>query len=270
MPAPVEVSTLFELPTLPEKSSSGSDVMDSESPGNHAECPTEAHLGGETANNEAGNVAMATDDNAAENRLEETLAVDMGGDDDAEEQEEIEFQYEKIGVHHFMPTVAEAEAAFEDIKKILKPPRKKGAGSVHHSLDEFTHSRIEAMRKFLWKYVAGNSTACWVTASLETACDHERGPHRACMLQEWTHAFIANRENIYGTWNVSMLDNEDLAPAIHLHLQSLGLWIQAQDVVDFVKHPETLVQFGLKESISLATAHRCGLQMDNKSEWPVC
>ncbi|KAF8221017.1 hypothetical protein L208DRAFT_1536349 [Tricholoma matsutake] len=53
-----------------------------------------------------------------------------------------------------------------------------------------------------------------------------------------------------------MLDNEDLAQAIHLHLQSLGLWIRAQDVVDFVKHPETLVQFGLKKSISLATAHR--------------
>jgi hypothetical protein len=265
MPAPVEVSMLFEVPTLHEKSRSGSDVMDSESPGNHAECETEAPLGGETANDEAGNAAMATDDNAAGlaagNQLEnETLAVDTGGDDDDEKQEQIEFHYEKIGVHRFVPTVAEAEAAFEDIKNILKPPRKKGPGSVHHGLDEFTHSRIEAMRKFLWKYVAGNSTARWVTASLETARDHERGPHHARMLREWTHAFIANRENlpknIYGTWNVSMLDNEDLAQAIHLHLQSLGPWIRAQDVVDFVKRPETLVQFGLKKSISLATAHR--------------
>lgn len=225
---------LFEVPTLHEKSHSRSDVMDSESPGNHAECETEAPLGGETANDEAGNAAMATDDNAARlaagNRLEnETLTVDTGGDDDDEEQEQIEFHYEKIGVHRFVPTVAEAEAVFEDIKKILKPPRKKGPGSVHHGLDEFTHSHIEAMRKFLWKYMAGNSTACWVTASLETACDHKRGPHHACMLQEWMHAFIANRENlpknIYGTWNVSMLDNEDLAQAIHLHLQSLGPWI---------------------------------------------
>jgi len=57
------------------------------------------------------------------------------------------------------------------------------------------------------------------------------------MLWEWMDAFIANRENllknIYGTWNIVMLDNEDLAQAIHLHLQSPGPWIQAQDVVDF-------------------------------------
>lgn len=53
-----------------------------------------------------------------------------------------------------------------------------------------------------------------------------------------------------------MLDDEDLAQAIHLHLQSLGPWIRAQDVVDFVKLPETLAQFELTKPISLATAHR--------------
>jgi hypothetical protein len=53
-----------------------------------------------------------------------------------------------------------------------------------------------------------------------------------------------------------MLDNEDLAQAINLHLQSLGLWIRAQDVVDFVKCPETMAHFGLKKLISLSTATR--------------
>jgi hypothetical protein len=51
-----------------------------------------------------------------------------------------------------------------------------------------------------------------------------------------------------------MLEDEDFAQAIHLHLQSLGPWIRAQDVVDFVKRPETLAQFGLKKPISLAIA----------------
>jgi hypothetical protein len=194
----------------------------------------------------------------SENRLENATCVDMGDDD--EEQEQFEFQYKKIGTHCFAPTIAEAEAAFEDIKKILKPTRKKGPGYVHHGLDDFTHSRVEAMRKFLWKYVAGNSTARWGAAALETARDHGRGPHHARLLREWTHGFIKNRKdlptNSYGTWNTSMLDDEDLAQAIHLHLQSLGPWIRAQDIVDFVKCPETLTQFGLKKPISLATAQR--------------
>jgi hypothetical protein len=42
-------------------------------------------------------------------------------------------------------------------------------------------------------------------------------------------AFIANQEdlpqNVYGTWKTSMLEDEDFAQAIHLHLQSLGPWI---------------------------------------------
>jgi hypothetical protein len=107
-----------------------------------------------------------------------------------------------------MPIIAEAEAAFANIKQILKPPRKKGPGYVHHGLDDLTHSRIKAMRRFMWEYITGNSTVRWVPMSLETACDHKCGPYHACLLQEWTHAFIANREdlpkNIYGTWNTSI------------------------------------------------------------------
>jgi hypothetical protein len=260
--APVETSSC-EMPLtrrLPQKSSDITDPLS-----NHTECEIGADLGhvvGETVDNEAGNETMAmTDVNAAKNRMENDseTSVDMGGDDD-DEQEPVEFRYEKIGVHCFASAIAEAEAAFKDIKQILKPSRKMGPGSVHHSLDELTHSRIEAMRKFLWKYVAGNSTAHWVLASLETAHDHERGPHHARLLREWTHAFIVNRKNlpknVYGTWKASMLDDEDLVQAIHLHLQSLGPWIRAQDVVDFVKDPETMAQFGLKKPISLATAHR--------------
>jgi hypothetical protein len=94
---------------------------------------------------------------------------DDGSTSDDEEHEGMEFHYEKTGTHQFVPTIAEAEAAFGDIKKILKPPRKKGTGYDHHGLNELTHSCIEAMRRFLWKYTTGNNTVCWITASLETA-----------------------------------------------------------------------------------------------------
>ena len=184
---------------------------------------------------------------------------DMTAISDDEEDQEIEFQYKKLGKYQFVPTIADAEAAFADIKNILKPPRKKGPGYLHHGLDDLTHSCVEAMRKFLYKYVAGNSTALWSAASLETAKDHERGPYQAHLLREWTHAFISNRndlpKNIYSTWQTSMLDDKDLAQAINIHLQSLGPWIRTQDIVDFIKLPETIAQFGLDtKSISLSTA----------------
>lgn len=105
---------------------------------------------------------------------------------DDEEQEEVKFHYEKKGTYCFAPSIAEAEAAFKDIMKILKPPCKNGPGSIHHGLDDFTHSCVEAMRKFLWKYMAGNSKVHWRAASWKTANDHGRGPHHACLLQEWT------------------------------------------------------------------------------------
>jgi hypothetical protein len=258
LPAPVEVSMPFEsfLETetlvLPE-SSSGIAVMDCDPPGNHAECEAEADLGQAEPEN------TTVDNFPAKYRLGSENAATLEVDSDTGDEEQTEVQYEKIGTYRFVPTIAEAKAAFEDIKQILKPSRKKGPGYVHHGLDDFTHSRIEAMRKFLWKYVAGNSTACWIPIFLETANDHGRGPYHARLLREWTHGFIANKDlpkNIYGTWNTSMLDNEDLAQAIHLHLQTLGPWIRAQDVVDFIKRPETLALFELKKPISLATAHQ--------------
>ncbi|KAI0289743.1 hypothetical protein BC826DRAFT_990766 [Russula brevipes] len=121
-----------------------------------------------------------------------------------------EFCYKKVGEFVFPPSVDEARAALEDLKKLLKPPREKGPGYRHHNFDELTYSRLEAMRGFLWKYVSGGDTASgtkrWTRASLETAQEHERGPHHARLLREWAHAWLANREdlptNMYGTFTV--------------------------------------------------------------------
>lgn len=69
------------------------------------------------------------------------MVVDTGDDDD--EREQAENQYEKVGTHHFAPTIAEAEAAFEDIKQILKPSCKNGPRYVHRGLDEFMTAELK-------------------------------------------------------------------------------------------------------------------------------
>ena len=45
-----------------------------------------------------------------------------------------------------------------------------------------------------------------------------------------------------------MLKDEVLAEAIHLYLQSLDLYVYAQDIVDFLKWPEVIAQFKLKKA----------------------
>ncbi|KAF9463511.1 hypothetical protein BDZ94DRAFT_1236163 [Collybia nuda] len=173
--------------------------------------------------------------------------------------------YEKTGIFVPAPSIESVTLALVDIKKILKPPRDKGPGYKPHGLDKFVHGRLEAMKKFMWKYVEGQQTSKWTAASLQTAQDHERGPNHAQTLQEWTLAFLADRKNIptnvYGTWNTSKLDDKDLAHAILLHLQSLGPYIRAQDVVDFVKQPEIQEKFELKKPISRATAQQWMLHL---------
>ena len=103
------------------------------------------------------------------------------------------------------------------------------------------------MKMFLWSYINSESNAqstCgshWCTASLDTAQAAEHGPWLAQQLREWTQTFILDRKspfNIYGCWNVSILEDEDLAQRIHLHLQSIGQYVKAADIINYLNTPE--------------------------------
>jgi hypothetical protein len=88
------------------------------------------------------------------------------------------------------------------------------------------------MKMFLWQYtdiesrVKGKKGKTWIGALLSMAHAAERGPWLARQLQEWTHAYIIDREdlplNVYGRQNVSLLEDEDLGQEIYLHLQGIG------------------------------------------------
>ncbi|KAG2352590.1 hypothetical protein BDR07DRAFT_1313182, partial [Suillus spraguei] len=74
-------------------------------------------------------------------------------------------------------------------------------------------------------------------------------------------AFIADCKdlpfNIYGTWNESLLDkDEELAQEIHIHIQGVGRYMKATNIVDFLDTPEMRNRSGLTKRISLATAQR--------------
>jgi hypothetical protein len=81
-----------------------------------------------------------------------------------------------------------------------------------------------------------------MAASFQTAKDHAGGTAQARRLHEWTRNFIGDREclpiNIYGTWNSSVLDDEDFTSELQLHLQSIGKYVRAMDIVHYVDRPD--------------------------------
>ncbi|KAG2110785.1 hypothetical protein DEU56DRAFT_874463 [Suillus clintonianus] len=119
---------------------------------------------------------------------------------------------------------------------------------------------------FLWMYVDQWNPRTWTKASCDTAQAHQKAAHTAQLLHKWACLFVEHcgnlPMNLYGSWNVSLLDKGDLAEAIHRHLQSIRKYVRAQDIVDYLAQPNVQQKHGLKKTISLATAQQWMNMMD--------
>jgi len=94
----------------------------------------------------------------------------------------------------------------------------------------------------------------------------EGNGNTAKSLRRWARSFIADRENLpfnlYGTWNISLLNDGNLAHDIFEHLQSIGEYVSASHIVQFLNTPEIKERYSLEKSISLRTAQRWMHLMD--------
>jgi len=156
------------------------------------------------------------------------------------------------------PDRAEAAAALVDLRLVIAPLRDSGIGHKDPKLNLLLRSRLEKMRMFLWMYTdPNNPRSGWQEASMRAAKAHKKGGWFAGRLREWARAYILDRNDLplnpYGTWNSSVLDDEDFKMGLLLHLQSIGKYVRAMDIVDYVKK---LAQLKLKKPISLMTAQR--------------
>jgi hypothetical protein len=59
---------------------------------------------------------------------------------------------------------------------------------------------------------------------------------------------------VYGTWKKSQLDDEDLRQEIFTHLQGIGKYIAAIDIVQYMAHPNVQKHHGMKRGIYKRTA----------------
>lgn len=112
---------------------------------------------------------------------------------------------------------------------------------------------------FLGSYVDPVPRRSWISCSLKTAKAYQTGPATAKSLRHWTQAFIADRHVLPYTavrpWQQSLLEHcPDLKTTIEEHLQSIGLYVRAMDIVQFMAEPANLLRFGLTKPVSLSTA----------------
>jgi len=145
----------------------------------------------------------------------------------------------------------------------LWPPRKKGRRYKSAGLDDVTRTQLEGMRMFLAAYVRSETDnpgkqGNWTEASNATVAMHCKSKHYARKLRVWTRSFINDRneipENRYGHGNKSVIDDEDLAQEIHLHLQTISKYIKARDIVQYCAKLEILAHLKRTKTISLTTA----------------
>jgi hypothetical protein len=200
--------------------------------------------------------------------VEDASAEESDGGEELEEDEEVAGEENTpwthppftAGVFVPAPDRGEAAAALADLRLVIAPLRDTGIGHKDPKLDLLLRGRLEKMRMFLWMYTDPINPCGWQDASLRTAKAYEKGGWLAGRLREWARAYILDRDdlplNIYGTWNSSVLEDEDFKLELLLYLQSIGKYVRAMDIVDYIKKPDVLVRLKLKKPISLATAQR--------------
>lgn len=169
----------------------------------------------------------------------------------------------------WVPSQIDARAPLNDIVGILRPERLNGKGHKNFPFegDEVLRRRTNMMEIFLrtFKTTDLRQRRSWQAASLHARPIWKRIVRRAPPRQ-WTHSFIEDRErlsvNLYVTWNVSLLDEGELAQELFAHLQSVSEYVSAQNVVDYLARHDVQERYDLTRTISLTTAQRWMHLMD--------
>lgn len=126
-------------------------------------------------------------------------------------------------------------------------------------------ARVLGMLALVNFYTNHDEQLTWQRASLVAAKASGRGSSFARNLRRWTIAYAEGECKFdtlphaqYAAFRTAFLDDEDLSQRIKQHLQTLGRYFRAQDIVDFVASEEMQACMGTREkkSISIRTAQR--------------
>ncbi|KAG2153114.1 uncharacterized protein EDB93DRAFT_1082693 [Suillus bovinus] len=163
------------------------------------------------------------------------------------------------------PSIDEARHAYMDLRALLKPPRSDGVGYKDPpKLNTVLKERLERMRDFLWLYTnitESDSGPCPANPVDQVACNTGKahGTYLSRCLRSWSKAYIkdCNAFPIHRKpRKLSCIYDESLAADLKLHLQSVGKYVRAQDLIDYLNVPENQAHHGFTKMISPRTAQR--------------
>ena len=190
---------------------------------------------------------------------------DPGGEAWTGDDGEAEFRAfkKRKGTYMFALSIEEAQTALSDMTTLLHPRRPASRGYKPCQLNEFTKQRLEHTRSFLHLYIRYETKeprkpGNWKRAASDAADAACQTPHYARRLKQWARDFVADAKELphrsHGGGIRSKIDDEDISQEIKIHLQSIGKYMKAEDIVKFCETPEMLGKLGRTKTISLATA----------------
>ncbi|KAJ7769276.1 hypothetical protein B0H16DRAFT_1260317, partial [Mycena metata] len=161
-----------------------------------------------------------------------------------------------------VPSNPSVETGIQNLQDILHPHQAKGRGHKQSSLDIVTTARLECVIRFLRLYKSSGYSG-WTLHSETVATASGKSGSKTWLgrkIRQWAIDFCEDKKNIpthmYGRFNSSILSDEDIAGDIHLHLQSLGKWVSAKAIVQYVATPEFQARLSIKRKITIRTAQR--------------
>ncbi|KAI0718102.1 hypothetical protein C8Q72DRAFT_766217, partial [Fomitopsis betulina] len=157
------------------------------------------------------------------------------------------------------PTLNMVQVALEDVGALLHPHRPKGIGRKLFTGDDLLRDRMVMMQSLFWTYIKMPFQG-WMKASQTVLHINQGGPHLARNLQAWCQAFLIDRHDLpfnpWGLWNQLLLEaNEELAEEVKAHLQSVGKYVCAADIVHYMLKQDVQERYSLKKGVCLSTAH---------------
>ncbi|KXN89124.1 hypothetical protein AN958_06325 [Leucoagaricus sp. SymC.cos] len=191
--------------------------------------------------------------------------------DDTDEQREAFLATQQYG---FAPSLEEAQQAVVDLKKLLYPKRgvdRPIYGYKPSKLDHKTHTRLDHVFSFLARYSSYEKATPgrkgnWTHAAKETAEFAQKSDYYSKQLRLWAKNFISDGKKLpplksHSGGAPAVIDDDDVIQDIQIHLQGIGKYIKARDIVDFCGTSEMLERLGRTKSISESTARRWLVKM---------
>lgn len=122
------------------------------------------------------------------------------------------------------------------------------------------HGRVMAMLAMLRFYASPALEKSWTVASELAATGAGKGPALARQLRQWTTAYLEDSMHlpVLGCYNPhhALVEDKTFAQEVKLHLQGVGKFFMAMDIVRYTDMDEMRARVGLAKPISLSAACR--------------